>query len=143
MSRDIPFDELKIGMEFGPVDFDSSEKAVKRHCDEMGDHNPIYLTDSPFGGPVIPPLLSATLLGLRMIGTKYDAHATVPARLIQKNVNPGKVGKKMTLSGTLVDKYIRRGLEYAVIESVIRDEDGMEIRRVIDHFLLSLERRPE
>lgn len=143
MSKDIPFDELKIGDKFGPVPFDTSQKAVKAYCDEMKDHNPIYLEDSPFGGPVVPQLLSATLLGLRMIGTKYDSHATVPTRLIQKNIRPARVGEKLTLSGTLIDKYVKRGLEYAVIESVITDEKGNVVRRVIDHFLLSLERRPE
>lgn len=143
MSKDIPFDKLKIGEKFGPVPFDTSPKAIKQYCDEMHDHNPIYLKESPFGGPVVPPLLSATLLGLGMIGTKYDAHATVPTRLIQKNIRPAKVGEKLVLSGTLIDKYIKRGLEYAVIESVITDEKGKVVRRVIDHFLLSLERRPE
>ena len=140
MSKDIPFDELEIGDTFGPVPFDTSEKAVRRYCNEMGDHNPIYLEDSPFDGPVAPPLMSATLLGLRMIGTRYSSHATVPAKLIQKNIRPAKVGSSLTLSGTLVDKYIKRGMEYAVIESVIKDESGAEIRRVTDHFLLSLER---
>jgi len=143
MSKDIPFDRLTIGERFGPVPFDTSARAVQQYCDEMKDHNPIYLEDSPFGGPVVPPLLSATLLGLRMIGTKYDSHATVPTRLIQKNISPVRVGEKLTLSGTLIDKYIKRGLEYAVIESVLTDVKGKVVRRVVDHFLLSLERRPE
>jgi len=143
MSKDIPFDELKIGDKYGPVEFDTSAKAIGQYCDEMRDHNPIYLKDSPFGGPVVPPLLSATLLGLRMVGTQYDSHATVPTQLIQKNVCSAKVGEKLTLSGTLIDKYIKRGLEYAVIESVLTDEKGKVVRHVTDHFLLSLERRPE
>ena len=140
MSKDIPFNELKIGDTFGPVPFATDERAIRRYCNEMGDHNPIYLEDSPFGGAVVPPLLSATLLGLRMIGTRYSSHATVPTKLIQKNIHPAKVGSSLALSGTLVDKYIKRGMEYAVIESVIKDENGAEIRRVTDHFLLSLER---
>jgi len=143
MSKDIPFDELKIGDKYGPVEFDTSAGAIGQYCAEMGDHNPIYLKESPFGVPVVPPLLSATLLGLRMIGTKYDSHATVPTQLIQKNIRPAKVGEKLTLSGTLIDKYIKRGLEYAVIESVLTDEKGKVVRRVTDHFLLSLERKPE
>jgi hypothetical protein len=78
-----------------------------------------------------------------MIGTRYDSHATVPTQLIQKNIRPARVGEKLALSGTLIDKYTKRGLEYAVIESVITDEKGKVVRRVTDHFLLSLERRPE
>ncbi len=87
----------------------------------------------------MPPLYQATLVGLRMMGTIHDTHATVPTKLIQKNIRPAKVGEQLTFSGTLIDKYIKRGLEYAVIESVIVDAAGNEIRRVTDHFLLSLE----
>jgi len=141
MSKDIPFDELKIGDRFGPVEIPTDQNTISRYCEEMKDDNPVYLRDSPFGGPVVPPMYMATLLGLRMIGTRYDAHATVPVKLTQKNINPARVGKCFILNGMLVDKYIKRGLEYAVIESLLTDEDGTEIRRTTDSFLLSLERR--
>ena len=143
MSKDIPYDELKIGDKYGPRELPSTDKDIDRYLKEMDDFNPIYTTASPWGGPVVPAMYMGTLLGLRMIGTKYDSHATVPARLYQKNINPAKRGKKLFLSGVLIDKYIKRGLEYAVIESVVTDKDGTEIRRTVDHFLLSLERRPE
>jgi len=82
-----------------------------------------------------------TLLGLRMIGSRYDSHATVPARLYQKNINPARLDKKLFLSGQLVDKYLKRGLEYAAVESLMTDENGLEIRQTVDWFLLSLEKR--
>jgi len=140
MSRDIPFDQLKIGDKFGPRMFDTSEKAVEHFCNEMDDQNPFWIKASPWGGPVVPPLLSATLIGLGMIGSKYDAHATVPTKLIQKNINPIFVGTKIHQSGVLIDKYMKKGLEYAVIESVLADDHDHHYRRVADHFLLSLER---
>ncbi len=140
MSKYIPFDQLKIGDKFGPRPFDTSERAVERFCKEMGDQNPLWLKSSPWGGPVTPPLLNATLIGLGMIGSKYDAHATVPTRLIQKNIKPIIVGSKINQSGVLVDKYINKGLEYLAIDSVLTDDKGEEYRRVTDHFLLSLER---
>jgi len=140
MSKDIPFDQLKIGDKFGPRPFETSERAVERFCKEMGDQNPLWLKSSPWGAPVTPPLLSATLIGLGMIGSKYDAHTTVPTRLIQKNIKPIPVGAKITQSGVLIDKYIKKGLEYLAIESALKDDNDEEYRRVTDHFLLSLER---
>jgi len=140
MSKEIPFEALEIGMKFGPIPFVADESSIERYCAEMKDPNPWYLKESPFGGAVVPPLFQATLIGLRMMGTKYDTHATVPTKLIQKNIRPAKVGEKLTFSGTLVGKYIKRGMEYAVIESVIVDAAGNEIRRVTDHFLTSLEK---
>jgi acyl dehydratase len=140
MSKDIPFERLKIGDRFGPRPFDTSEDAVEKYCNEMGDRNRLWLTESPWGGPVTPPLLSATLIGLGMIGSKYDSHATVPVILIQKNIKPIFVGAKINQRGVLINKYIKKGLEYAVIESVLTDDKGNEYRRIVDHFLLSLER---
>jgi hypothetical protein len=143
VSKDIPYEKLIIGEQLGPREIPTADKDIDRYINEMGDLNPIYTDSSPWGGPVIPAMYMGTLLGLRLIGTKYDAHTTVPVRLSQKNINPAKRGKKLFLSGVLVDKYIKRGLEYAVIESVIKDEDGLEIRKTTDHFLLSLERRQD
>jgi hypothetical protein len=143
MSKDIPYERLQIGEKFGPRELPSTDKDIERYLNEMGDDNPIYFKESPWGGPVVPAIYMGTLLGLRMVGTKYDSHATVPAKLYQKNINPAKRGKRLFLDGTLIDKFIKRGLEYAVIESLITDEDGLEIRKTVDTFLLSLERKAE
>jgi hypothetical protein len=107
----------------------------------MDELDPIHTKESPWGGPIYPAMYMGTLLGLRMIGSQYDSHATVPARLSQKNIKPAMLNKKLFLSGVLVDKYIKKGLEYAAIETLMTDEDGLEIRRTTDDFLLSLEKR--
>src|SRR4030042_1174447 len=140
MSKYIPWEELKIGNQYGPLELPYIERYFTCEMDELG---PIHTKESPWGGPVYPAMYMGTLLGLRMIGSQYDSHATVPARLSQKNINPAKLDKKLFLSGMLVDKYIKRGLEYAAIKTLLIDEDGHEIRQTTDHFLLSLEKRSE
>ncbi len=140
MSKYIPWEELKIGNKYGPLELPYIERYFTCEMDELG---PIHTKESPWGGPVYPAMYMGTLLGLRMIGSKYDSHATVPARLFQKNINPAKLNKKLFLSGVLVDKYIKKGLEYAAIETLMTDEDGLAIRRTTDHFLLSLEKRSD
>ena len=45
-------------------------------------------------------------------------------------INPLKVGKKVRVTGKLVDRYIKRGREYFVAEFVAVDEDGLEIVRM-------------
>ena len=140
MSNDIPFDDVAIGQELGPRDIPVSEKIVRDYCDEFKDHNPIYLGNSPFGGPVVPALFQATLHDLGLLGTKWDTHATVPSITEHELINPARIGKRLKTTGRIIDKYIKRGMEYVVITSVIVDEDGIEIRRCLDHILLSLER---
>ena len=95
MSRDIPFDDVIIGQELGPVEIPVNEKIVRDYCDEFKDDNPIYLDDSPFGGPVVPPLFQATLHDLRLLGTKWDTHATVPSKTQHELLNPAMVEKRL------------------------------------------------
>jgi hypothetical protein len=140
MSRDIPFDDILIGLELGPTEIPVNEKIVRDYCDEFNDHNSIYLGHSPFGGPVVPPLFQATLHDLGLLSTKWDPHSTVPSKTEHELINPARIEKRLSATGKIIDKYIRRGREYVVIQSVIMDEDDLEIRRCLDHVLLSLER---
>jgi len=140
MSKEIPWDKLTIGEAFGPIELPYIEEYFTCEMEDLGE---IHTGESPWGGPVYPAMYGATLLGLILISSKFDPHTTVPARLLQKNLNPAKLGKKLFLRGVLLDKYIKKGLEYAVIESLMTDEDGVQIRKTVDHFLLSLERRDD
>ena len=88
MSEDIPFGEIEIGETLGPVSIPSDAESIGAYCNEHRYHDPIYLEDSPFGGPVVPPLLYTTLVSLRLLGTKWDTHATVPGKTEQENINP-------------------------------------------------------
>jgi hypothetical protein len=140
MSKYIPWEELTIGDQYGPLDLPYIERYFTCEMDELDS---IHTKESPWGGPVYPAMYMGTLLGLRMIGSRFDSHATVPARLIQKNIHPARLDRKLFLSGRLVDKYIKRGLEYAAMETMMTDEEGKEIRQTVDHFLLSLEKRSD
>lgn len=139
MSKYIPFDEIKIGEVLGPWEIQISPQTIEQYCKEYDDYNPMYMDNSPFGYPVVPPAFLATYWDLRLLHTKYDAHATVPYKTEQEFINPAKVGKRLIANGKIVDKYVRHGLEYLVIESTLTDEDGVLIRKMTDHFSLGLE----
>ncbi len=119
----------------------ADEKTVREYCDERGDHNPIYLENSPFGGRVVPPALRASLMGQRTLATKYDMHATVPTKSEHEYLHPARVGKRLITTGKVTAKYIKHGLEYLIVESFTVDEDNIEIRRSKEHILLSLKRK--
>ena len=141
MQSEIDFDATRIGETFGPIELLPDEKTVREFCDERGDHNPIYLDSSPFGGPVVPPAFRASLQGQRTLATKYDMHATVPTKSRHDYLNPARVGKRLITTGKLTGKYLKRGLEYIIIDSFTVDEDGVEIRRSREHILLGLKNR--
>jgi hypothetical protein len=143
MSSDIPFDEIVVHQPLGPIEILASEKAVRRYCDDWADHDPMYLERSIWGGPVVPPAFQAGLTGFQLLSTRYKARATIGARSEHRSIRPARVGTRLFTAGTITEKYVRRGLEYVVVESTTKDDDGQEIRWSRDHILLSLERRPD
>ena len=140
MSTAIPFDSLVIGTELGPVVTHVTEKAVRAYCEDWDDPEPLYLENSSFGGPIAPPAFMAGLACFRLLGSKFEARATIGVKTAHENLAPLPVGQKMTTRGVIADKYVKRGLEYVVIESASYDEQGRLFRRNVDHILLSLER---
>jgi acyl dehydratase len=142
LSLDIPFDSVVLHEPLGPVEVSVSANAVRRYCEDWDDPNEIYLESSPFGFPVVPPMFLAGLTGFQLLGSRYNARATVGARSEHRSIQPARVGSRLITAGSIVEKYLRRGLEYVVVESRTRDQDGRDIRWSRDHILLGVERRP-
>jgi hypothetical protein len=139
LSKLIPFESIHVGEELGPVDVLVSEEAVRQYCEDWADANSWYSGPSPFGGPVAPPAYLAGLTSFRLLGSKFNARATIGAQTAHRNLAPLPVGQRMTTRGVIADKYIKRGLEYVVITSTSCAQDGTPIRESTDHILLSIE----
>jgi hypothetical protein len=146
MTTNIPFDDIVIGEELGPWLITITQEVVAQYCDDWDDHNPLYLQGTSDGGPpVAPPALMAGLASFRLLGRKYNSRATVGARTEHENLKPIRVGETMRTEGRIVEKYIKRGLEYVIVEYTAYNEAGEPIRNSRDHILLGLERtsRPD
>ncbi len=140
MAQAKPFKDIEVGQELGPCEVIPDEEAVRRYCDERDDHNPMYLDTSPYGGPVMPPTFLAYPSGRLLRSRDFDPHACVPARYEQKNINPAKVGKRLILTGRVIDKYTKNGLLHVVVEAQAHDEDGTQILVMKDDLVVSLTR---
>lgn len=141
MTRAIPFEHIVVGEELGPWNITITEEVVRDYCDDWDDHNPLYIRGTADGGPPIaPPAFMAGLTGFRLMGGKYNAAATIGAQTEHQNLRAIRVGETMRTEGRIVEKYIKRGLEYVIIESTSYDEAGTPIRHSRDHILLGLER---
>ena len=136
MSRDTQVEDIVVGEMLGPLEVVVDEKMVREYCNEFRDHNPMYLEDSPFGGTIVPSAYMEGITGSRLLGTRYNAYSS-----FYEYINPARVGKRLTTTGRIIAKHVKRGLEYVVIEAMMLDEDGLEIRRNFHHIILGLERR--
>ncbi|MBW1798994.1 MAG: hypothetical protein JRJ21_11510 [Deltaproteobacteria bacterium] len=58
-------------------------------------------------------------------------------------INPLPLGKPARIFTKIADKYVKRNKGYIVIESLIVDEDGVEIMRTRNHAMIDDERVKE
>jgi len=140
MSKEIPFKSIVVGEVLGPIEYTIKKRHVESYTQDWRDPNPMYLTDSPFGGPIAPPAYRAGLDGFSLLATKYDTHATIGVKTEHAFFSPVPIGKRLITRGVLADKYIKRGIEYVVVKFTMTDEDGVKIRESTDHIALSVER---
>ncbi|MHB9092676.1 MAG: MaoC family dehydratase [Chloroflexota bacterium] len=121
------FEYVEEGEEFGPIELLVDDHAIKSYAFAADDYNPWYFSDdTPFGFRVAPPVPIGHDLGNLVFATKYDTHDA--AGLHQKEElwfhGPVPLGARLTLTGTYVEKYVRRGKGYMVMEATARDEKG-------------------
>jgi acyl dehydratase len=130
------FEDMPVGEEYED-EYVLTPELARDYAEGIEDFNPWYLEQSPFGGPVANPMLIVAQHA-RLFKTKYTTAGNVHTRHETQFLNPARIGKKIKLHGTLVDKYIRRGREYLVMECRSVDEDGIEIcrdrRTIITHY---------
>ena len=119
--KTLSYETVQVGEEFMSDDFLIKPEDVDTFAYAVDDHNPWYLEDSPFGGPIVHP----TLLGnqaLLMRHSKYIVPAGLHAKMQFEFLEPLRVGMRVRSHGKVVDKYERRGRHYMVTQFETRDE---------------------
>ena len=127
IGKPMVFEDMPLGEAY--VDeYVLTPELAREYAEGIEDFNPWYLENSPFGVPIANPALLVAQ-HVRLFKTRYATGGNVHTRHDTQFLNPARIGKKITVSGTLVDKYVRRGREYLVVECRSVDEDGVELCR--------------
>ncbi len=133
-------EEVYVGRYYGQHEIDITPELVQRYCQAVGDHNPWYVGDSPFGGPVAAALLLHSEVyrygGWYLPNVYGNLHAKQEWELFQ----PMMVGERVLTRSTIVDRYIKRDREYVVNEVACFGPDGRLLNRGRTHqsFLLDV-----
>jgi acyl dehydratase len=135
------FADLPIGEEYAD-EYLLTPELARDYAAGVEDANPWYLEHSPFGGPVANPILIVAQ-HTRLFKTKYLTAGHVHTRHQTEFLNPARLGKVIKVTGTLVEKYLKRGREYLVVECRSVDEDGIEICRDRRTIITRYMKRPE
>ena len=134
------FHRMEVGKEFPELHAVFDEELQGRFLISAKEENPWYSVESPWGGPITyHPLMDDAPMEAAMQCYQYP-FGFVHARQETEFINPLPLGKPARIRSKVVDKYEKRGKGYIVIESLVVDEDGVEIMRSRNHAMIDDER---
>lgn len=124
--KDPTYENVYIGESFGPVELVVDDFFLRSYAYALDDYSGMVIEDGmmmPVG--FVPPHMIVSDL-MQIFLTVYDRDKVVGLHQKEEveHYKPVPVGAKLTLTGTYVDKYMKRGKGYTVLESVARDEAG-------------------
>jgi len=111
-----PFGGARVGTELGPLRITVSAAANERYWASAGVDHPALRE-----GALYPPVAAnLTILLFQTVATRPLLHTA--QRLVSHR--RGEAGSELTVPGTVVDRFEKRGREYAVVDAVIALPDG-------------------
>jgi hypothetical protein len=111
-----PFGGAAVGTDLGPLRITVSAAANERYWASAGVDHPALRE-----GALYPPVAAnLTILLFQTVATRPLLHTT--QRLVSHR--RGETGSELTVTGTVVERYEKRGREYAVVDAVIALPDG-------------------
>ncbi|HYV60309.1 MAG TPA: hypothetical protein VFA62_09610 [Acidimicrobiia bacterium] len=111
-----PFGGAVAGTELGPLAITVSTAANERYWASAGVDHPVLR-----GGALYPPIAAnLTILLFQTVAARPLLHTS--QRLVAHR--RGDAGTELTVSGTVTDRYEKRGREYAVVDAVVALPDG-------------------
>lgn len=134
------YEELEVGEELPTLELVIEDDTQGRYLVAVQDDNPWYYRESPWGSPITH---HSTLDGSPMTAAqrRYEyPFGWVHAKQDTEFINPLPLGKPVRVISRIADKYQRRGRGYVVIESLIIDQDGVEIMRLRNYGMIDDER---
>ncbi|MHB0869495.1 MAG: hotdog family protein [Chloroflexota bacterium] len=109
------FDRLQIGEEFGPRDYILTPEKMKEYREVIEDPKAAFAT-------------IASKDYSYMVQEKYEAPTFINAKHESWYFKPPIVGGRITTRGRLVDKYIKRGRSFIVVETESVQDDCLLVR---------------
>ncbi|MER8576711.1 MaoC family dehydratase [Mesorhizobium sp. M1409] len=119
------FENINIPDEVGPIEIEVNTSIVKQYAFCEDDYRSWHFGTSPFGAPIGHAALLANDL-YTVYYAQYD-RTTLDGLHTSEELffhAPVPVGETVTITGRFVDKYVRRGNGYLILEAEARDRQG-------------------
>src|SRR3990172_8134467 len=131
-------DEVYVGRDYGGRAVEITPELVRHYAESVGDENPWYFGDSPFGGPVAPALILHSEVYRDISWYLPNLYGNLHAKQEWELFQPIMVGDTVSTRSLIVDRYLKRDREYVVNEVTCLGPDGRIVNRGRTHqsFLL-------
>jgi hypothetical protein len=121
MTEKSAYDSIKIGLEVGPLEVYLSEEQIKEYAEAIQWETSEGLVDINAAPPGIT-IVEHARMNFRGEGAKL--RAAIWAKTEHEFIKPFPIGSTVFIRGKVVEKYTRRGRNYAVSEYETVDEHG-------------------
>lgn len=127
--------DVEVRPSLEPLEFVVTPELNQQCLYAVEDFRPWYIEETEFGPPIVHP---AILLNMSN-GTRSPSYsqpvgrAGFHARDETFFYNPARPGKKLRVTWNAAGSYEKRGRPYTVNDTLIVDEDGLEILRRLNH----------
>jgi len=123
------WDEIIVGDNIGTIQYRINAKDVEVYTDSLDNIDSWYIDNSPFTGAIAPPCYFCDDY-LRLLIEYIDYPLDVlHSRVSHESKAPIRHGTLITVKGTIIDKYTRRGRDHIVVETLATDESGCVVSR--------------
>ncbi|HEX2172149.1 MAG TPA: MaoC family dehydratase [Dehalococcoidia bacterium] len=133
------WDHVHVGQRFAN-EFDLTPEMVAEYTHGVDDQTEWWRGDSPFGGPVAPPLMLSHLMAKVSANDFAPTSGRVHTSSSTQVVEPVRVGQRIRIEGEITEKYIKRGRRYFRMTCHAFGEAGNELLREERESLFSLQK---
>lgn len=113
------FNTLQVPHDLGTIEYTPTQEMYDRYVKVIGDADSAYLTHA---------FRASSVMHRKMPPRPGEAH--INAGHEAEYFNRPVPGKKLIMTGAIVDKYVKRERPYIVVQMDIKDEDGRMIERM-------------
>jgi len=126
-AKPLIYDDVEVGEELPTIEMVSNQELQGRLLVALQDDNPWYHRESPWGGPIVHHAMLDDFPMCAVLQHYQWPFGSVHAKQETEFFNPILLGKRVTVTSKIVEKYIRRGKQYIGMESLVVSEDGTPI----------------
>ena len=125
-------EEVYVGLQRDPHEFDVTPDLVAYYSEAVGDSHPWYTGESPFGGPVAPALFRHSEVYL-FPGWYLSSFGNLHTKQEWELYHPMMVGDQVIARSLVNDRYSRRDRDYVVNEVTFSAPSGQVLARGRTH----------